>query len=86
MSEEQMHDGETQARRLEKVQAEIEAMVSRPDVAQRLRTAPGEQEWNAMQIIGHVIEVIPYWLNHCRNLIAAEGEPPAFGRTLDTLS
>ena len=25
--------------------------------------------------------MIPYWLNHCRVLIAATGEPPRFGRT-----
>jgi hypothetical protein len=24
--------------------------------------------------------MIPYWLTHCRALIAATGEPPAFGR------
>ena len=27
--------------------------------------------------------MIPYWLSHCRALIAAAGEPPRFGRTLD---
>jgi len=26
-------------------------------------------------------EMIPYWLNHCRTLIAAAGIPPTFGRT-----
>jgi hypothetical protein len=28
-----------------------------------------------------VTEMIPYWLEHCRVLIAATGEPPRFGRT-----
>src|SRR5262249_52261924 len=49
--------------------------------ASRLRTAPGKDEWSAMQTLGHVTEMIPYWLNHCRVLIAATGEPPRFGRT-----
>jgi uncharacterized damage-inducible protein DinB len=34
-----------------------------------------------MQTLGHVTEMIPYWLSHCRTLIAATGAPPAFGRT-----
>ena len=47
----------------------------------RRRTPPGGSEWSAMQTLGHMIEMIPYWLNHCRNLISATGTPPAFGRT-----
>jgi hypothetical protein len=34
-----------------------------------------------MQALGHMTEMIPYWLNHCRGLIASTGEPPTFGRT-----
>jgi len=34
-----------------------------------------------MQTLGHVTEMIPYWLSHCRTLIAATGAPPEFGRT-----
>ena len=34
-----------------------------------------------MQTLGHMAEMIPYWLNHCRTLIAATGAPPTFGRT-----
>jgi uncharacterized damage-inducible protein DinB len=34
-----------------------------------------------MQTLGHVTEMIPYWLNHCSVLIAATGPPPRFGRT-----
>ena len=34
-----------------------------------------------MQTLGHVTEMIPYWLSHCRTLIAATGGPPEFGRT-----
>jgi len=73
--------GEAQARRLERVYEQVAALLRDPDVASRLRTAPGENEWSAMQILGHMTEMIPYWLNHCRILIAATGPPPRFGRT-----
>ena len=73
---------EAQARRLESAYEQLAALMRRPDVAQRLRAAPGENEWSAMQTVGHIAEMIPYWLSHCRTLIAA-AEPPRFGRTLD---
>ncbi len=75
--------GEAQAQRLEQVSEHMSALLRRPEVAQRLRTIPGENEWSALQIVGHMVEMIPYWMNHCRTLIAATGEPPRFGRTLD---
>jgi uncharacterized damage-inducible protein DinB len=75
--------GEAQARRLENVYEQLVALLGRPDVAQRLRAAPGDNEWSAMQTVGHVAEMIPYWLSHCRTLIAAAAGPPHFGRTLD---
>ena len=73
---------ETLARRLESVYAQLMTLLQRPDVARRLRTAPGLDEWSALQVLGHMAEMIPYWLGHCRTLIAAH-EPPHFGRTLD---
>ena len=73
--------GETQAKRLERVYEQVAKLLREPNVASRLRTAPGENEWSAMQTLGHMTEMIPYWLNHCRVLIAATGEPPTFGRT-----
>jgi len=36
-----------------------------------------------MQVLGHMVEMIPYWLGHCRTLIAATAEPPVFGRGID---
>jgi uncharacterized damage-inducible protein DinB len=75
--------GEAEARRLESVDAQLGALLREPDVARRLRDAPGENEWSAMQILGHVAEVIPYWMGQCRALIAASGEPPHFGRAAD---
>lgn len=77
------NSSETQARRLEVVYDQLSALLGQPDVAQRLRTAPGEQEWSALQVVGHMAEMIPYWLDHCHRLIAASLEPPQFGRTLD---
>lgn len=73
--------GESQARRLERVYEQVASLLGQPEVASRLRTPPGESEWSAMQTLGHVTEMIPYWLSHCRTLIAATGAPPAFGRT-----
>ena len=75
--------GEAQAHRLESVDHQFTTLLRQPEVAQRLRAVPGENEWSAMQILGHVTEMIPYWLNHCRTLIAAKAEPPHFGRVLD---
>jgi len=73
--------GEAQAKRLERVYDEVAKLLREPGVASRLRTPPGGNEWSAMQTLGHMTEMIPYWLNHCRTLIAATGTPPTFGRT-----
>ncbi|MEK9165007.1 MAG: DinB family protein [Chloroflexota bacterium] len=75
--------GEAQARRLERVNEQLATLMRQPDVARRLRAAPGENEWSAMQTVGHLAEMIPYWLGHCQALIAATAEPPHFGRSLD---
>ncbi len=72
--------GEEQALRLERVCEEVARLLREPGVASHLRTAPGANEWSAMQTVGHMTEMIPYWLRHCRVLIAATGQPPTFGR------
>lgn len=77
------NSGEAQARRLENVYDQVATLLSQPEVAQRLRTARGENEWSAMEILGHMVEMIPYWLDHCRKIIATTGEPPSLGRTPD---
>src|SRR5262245_63258767 len=69
-----------QASRLERVYDEVARVLRDAAVASRLRTAPGQDEWSAMQTLGHVTEMIPYWLDHCRVLMAATGAPPRFGR------
>ena len=78
-----LNPGEAQARRLEHVGAQVTTLLRQPEVAQRLRATPGENEWSAMQTVGHMAEMIPYWMDHCHRLIAAKAEPPQFGRTLD---
>ena len=72
--------GETQAKRLEQVSDEVAKLLREPKVASRLRASPGESEWSAMQTLGHMTEMIPYWLHHCRVLIESTGDVPAFGR------
>lgn len=77
------HTGETQARRLERVDEQLTTLLRQPVPTQRLRASQDENEWSVMQTLGHIVEMIPYWLRHCETLMAATGEPPRFGRTLD---
>ena len=79
------NSSEAQARRLENVYDQVTTVLRQPEVAQRLHAALGENEWSALQVLGHMVEMIPYWLSHCRELIAATAEPPHFGRTFDAL-
>jgi len=78
-----IHSSDTQARRLEQVYEQVNTLLHHQDDVPRLRTAPGDQAWSALHVIGHMVEMIPYWLDHCHHLIAATLEPPQFGRTLD---
>lgn len=71
-----------QARRLEAVYAAIAAAFEEPGVLERLRSAPAD-EWSTMQILGHMVEMIPYWLSHCQAMIAAQDGPVKVGRALD---
>jgi hypothetical protein len=74
-------ESQTQAARLERVYHQLHTLLHDPDVVPRLHTAPGEDAWSALQVVGHLVEMIPYWLHQCHRLIAATGEPPQFGRT-----
>jgi uncharacterized damage-inducible protein DinB len=74
---------EAQARRLERVYEQLEAELRQRGVRQRLQRPAGDNEWSAMQILGHMAEMIPYWLHHCQALIAATAPPLQFGRTLN---
>jgi uncharacterized damage-inducible protein DinB len=64
-----------------RVYEEVAKLLREPGVVARLRTPPGENECSAMQTLGHMTEMIPYWLNHCRTLIAVMATAPKFGRT-----
>ena len=56
--------GEVQANRLERVYEEVAKLLREPGVASQLRTPVGGNEWSAMQALGHMTEMIPYWLKH----------------------
>ena len=71
--------GESQARRLEAVYGQLRTLLSHADDVDRLRE-PAGNEWSVAQVLGHMAELIPYWLGHCRALIASTSGPPAFGR------
>ena len=73
---------EGQAQRLERASDQMAGLLRRPEVAERVRSA-GPDEWSAVQVIGHVIELLPYWMGQMQVLVSAEGAPPAFGRSLD---
>ncbi len=74
---------ETQAQRLEQVLQQLEIELQKPSAAQRFHHRAGESEWSAMQILGHMIEMIPYWLHDCQAIIAATDQPVKFGRGED---
>jgi hypothetical protein len=74
---------EGQTRRLESVYEGVAGLLSRPDIAQRARVAPSEEEWSVVQILGHMVEIVPYWHGLYHKIIAAAGEPPEFGQPLD---
>jgi len=71
-----------QARRLEAVYTAIAAAFDEPGGVERLRNTPAD-EWSTMQILGHMVEMIPYWLSHCQAIIAAQDESIKVGRALD---
>lgn len=74
--------GDAQAHRLEAVVARITTLVQQPDHARRLRDTPGPDEWSVLQTIGHMAEMIPFWLRQSRTMIDAAGpELPRFGRS-----
>ncbi len=73
----------TQAERLEQVYTQIPAELQQSGVLDRLRKAAGAEEWSVMQILGHMTEMLPYWLSHANAIIASSDELLKFGRALD---
>ena len=76
------HSAEGQAQRLERAASQMADLLRRPEAAERVRAA-GPDEWSAVQVIGHVRELVPYWMGQMRVLVSASGAPPFFGRSLD---
>jgi uncharacterized damage-inducible protein DinB len=75
---------ETQAQRLEQVLHQLEIELQKPSAAQHFHHRAGESEWSAMQILGHMLEMIPYWLHYCQQIIAATADDQVkFGRGED---
>jgi septum formation topological specificity factor MinE len=74
---------EGQSRRLEKVYEELAARMRQPDVMQEMHVVVIQGEWSPMQILGHMVEMIPYWLGHFREVMATAGELPKLGRSQD---
>ncbi len=75
--------GESQARRLENAGDEMSRILRERDAERRKVSAAGDAEWSGMQIAGHVVEMVPYWLAHVETIVAAP-EPPTFGRCPDS--
>ena len=74
-----------QANRLEVAASGIAALVRQPANAHHLRPKPGADEWNVLEIVGHCIEMIPYWIEQSRRMIAATSpELAQIGRALDS--
>ena len=73
---------EEQARRLEAVYEQLVTSLHSPVSAQKLADTKSDTEWSVSEVLGHMVEMIPYWLVACRTIIDADA-PPTFGRSLD---
>lgn len=76
---------EAWAERLETAADRLTALLTEPNAAARLRVREGDDDWSAAQVLGHVVEMLPYWTHQCQRLMAA-AEPPSFGRSIDSPS
>jgi uncharacterized damage-inducible protein DinB len=41
--------------------------------AETIQKKPSEDEWSIMQILCHIVEAVPYWLNEIETLIGSPG-------------
>lgn len=81
MAGDRLDDQRTQAERLEKVAVELGAFLRQSEMVRLASSQQVEGEWSVLQILGHLAEMIPYWLENCRRIIAARGTPLPFGRS-----
>ncbi len=75
---------EEQSRRLENVYEQLAALMREPDVMQEMHVVRVPGEWSAMNAMGHLVEMIPYWLANIHAVLEAVGESPKIGRSLDS--
>lgn len=71
-----------QARRLENVAQGVAQLLSAPMTTSALKASDHQDEWSVMELLGHLVEMIPYWLHSCQTILAAD-HPPTFGRSLE---
>jgi uncharacterized damage-inducible protein DinB len=74
---------ESHARRLEEIGQQLVMLLQPSDVAQKVHISHDENEWSVMQTLGHLVEMIPFWINQCTLLIEDKEELLQFGRELD---
>ena len=74
--------GDNQARRLEEVYEQLVQALGAPINAPSLQATDSGAHWSVTEVLGHLVEMIPYWLHSCQTIIAAS-TPPTFGRALD---
>jgi len=72
-----------QAQRLEQIDEQFAILLQQANTRREPHQLSTENEWSAIQTMGHIAEMIPYWLSQCQPLITATGELPHFGRQLD---
>ena len=39
-----------------------------------IRWNPSEEEWSIMQIMAHIVEAVPYWLDEINELVQSPGK------------
>jgi hypothetical protein len=66
---------------VERLAAELDGLGA--DNARLAQAAP--DEWTAMQVLGHMVEMLPHWSREVQRLVASQGGAglPTFGRTPD---
>src|SRR6266581_2963700 len=67
---------------VQKSYAELNQLIDGPLAkldTSKLYEVPAENEWTIMQILAHIVELMPYWAGEIEKLLAAPGEN--FGRT-----
>lgn len=75
---------EGQSHRLEQVYEHLAALMRERDVMPEMHTVKQPGEWSAMSVLGHMVEMIPYWLKQIHRVVVSVGDPPRLGRPLDS--